>query len=112
MHRVDPWRSTATLASASGAGAQPSDECSRADDEAPDRGRTTWTLISCARRDDPVSPKPSAGRRVCDVDDLLTRFWSELVGRVHGPFSFRFLLQPLMAMLYATRDGIVDARQG
>jgi len=45
------------------------------------------------------------------VDDLLTRFWSDLVGRVHGPLSFRFVLQPLMALVFATRDGIVDARQ-
>ena len=48
---------------------------------------------------------------MADVDDLLTRFWSDLVGRVHGPFSFRFVLQPLMALVFATRDGIVDARQ-
>jgi hypothetical protein len=49
---------------------------------------------------------------VAHVDDLLTRFWSDLVARVHGPFSFRFVLQPLMGLIYATRDGIVDARQG
>lgn len=48
---------------------------------------------------------------MADVDDLLTRFWSDLVGRVHGPLSFRFVLQPLMALVFATRDGIVDARQ-
>lgn len=45
------------------------------------------------------------------MDELLSRFWSELVGRFHGPFSFRFVLQPLMALVFATRDGIVDARQ-
>ncbi len=47
-----------------------------------------------------------------DVDDLLTRIWSDLAARVHGPFAFRFLLQPLMGLIYAARDGIVDARQG
>jgi hypothetical protein len=46
------------------------------------------------------------------MDDLLTRIWSDLVARVHGPFAFRFLLQPLMGLIYAARDGIVDARQG
>jgi hypothetical protein len=46
------------------------------------------------------------------VDDLLTRTWSDLLARVYGPFSFRFLLQPAMALIYAARDGIVDARQG
>jgi hypothetical protein len=46
------------------------------------------------------------------MDDLWTRIWSDLAARVHGPFSFRFLLQPLMGLIYAARDGIVDARQG
>jgi len=46
-----------------------------------------------------------------DVEDMLTRVWEDLVARIHGPFSFRFLLQPLMGLLFATRDGIVDARQ-
>lgn len=46
------------------------------------------------------------------MDDTLTRIWENLVGRIDGPFSFRFVLQPLMALIYATRDGILDARQG
>jgi hypothetical protein len=49
---------------------------------------------------------------VVDVDDLVARIWSDLTARVHGPFAFRFLLQPLMGLMYAARDGIVDARQG
>ena len=49
---------------------------------------------------------------MADVDDLLTRIWSDLAARVHGPFSFRFVLQPLMGLIHAARDGIVDARQG
>ena len=46
------------------------------------------------------------------MDDVLTRFWSDLIARVHGPFAFRFVLQPLIGLIYATRDGILDARQG
>jgi hypothetical protein len=46
------------------------------------------------------------------VDDTFARIWSDLAGRLYGPFSFRFVLQPVMAVLYAARDGIVDARQG
>jgi hypothetical protein len=46
------------------------------------------------------------------VDDTLTRISSDLFGRLDGPFSFRFLLQPLMAAIYAARDGVADARQG
>jgi hypothetical protein len=46
------------------------------------------------------------------VDDLFAYVWSHLAGRVNGPFSFRFVFQPLMAVLCAARDGIVDAREG
>ena len=46
------------------------------------------------------------------MDDLLTRFWAEPVGRTTGPMMFRFILQPLMAMFYAYRDGLLDARSG
>jgi hypothetical protein len=47
-----------------------------------------------------------------DVHDVLARFWADLAARPVGPFGFRFLLQPLMAALLATRDGIGDARTG
>ena len=50
--------------------------------------------------------------RESDVDDLLAGMWSDLAARVHGPFSFRFLMQPLMGLIYAARDGIADARRG
>jgi hypothetical protein len=46
------------------------------------------------------------------MDNVITTFVSELIGRLHGPFSFRFVLQPLMALLYAARDGLADARAG
>jgi hypothetical protein len=46
------------------------------------------------------------------MEDTLTRFVSDLVGRLHGPFSFRFVLQPLIAVIYAARDGLADAREG
>lgn len=46
------------------------------------------------------------------MDNVLTKFVSDLIDRVHGPFSFRFLLQPLVALFYATRHGLADARAG
>jgi hypothetical protein len=46
------------------------------------------------------------------VEDLLTRFVEHLIGRVHGPMTFRLLLQPAMALLCAVRDGVKDAREG
>ena len=46
------------------------------------------------------------------MDDYLTRFWSDLAGRLTGPFSLRLILQPAMATLYALKDGIKDAKEG
>ena len=42
----------------------------------------------------------------------ITDFASELIDRLHGPFSFRFVLQPTMAAIYAVRDGVLDAYAG
>lgn len=44
--------------------------------------------------------------------DVLTRFWDDLVARPSGPFAFRFVLQPVMATVFAIRDGMKDARAG
>jgi len=44
--------------------------------------------------------------------DVLLRFWAELLGRVSGPLSFRVVLQPLVAALFALRSGLRDAREG
>ena len=46
------------------------------------------------------------------MEELLKQFWQDLVGRVHGPFTFRFILQPLSAALIACRAGLRDARSG
>jgi hypothetical protein len=46
------------------------------------------------------------------MDDIWTRFWSDLVGRLTGPMTFRLYLQPFMGILFATIDGIEDAREG
>jgi hypothetical protein len=46
------------------------------------------------------------------MDEWWNTFWAELIGRTSGPFAFRFLLQPTVAMLYAVRDGIKDAQTG
>jgi hypothetical protein len=43
------------------------------------------------------------------MDDLV-RIWHDLGGRVGGPMSFRILLQPTMAALFAIRDGLADGR--
>jgi hypothetical protein len=45
------------------------------------------------------------------MDDV-ARFWADLAGRLTGPLTFRLLLQPTMATLYAIRDGMKDAYEG
>jgi hypothetical protein len=37
---------------------------------------------------------------------------SDFVSRFDGPLHFRLIMQPLMALLFAIRDGIRDARAG
>ena len=46
------------------------------------------------------------------MEELLKRFWPDLIGRVHGPLTFRLVLQPLSAALIACRAGLRDARSG
>jgi hypothetical protein len=46
------------------------------------------------------------------MEDLFTRFWTDLVGRLTGPMTFRLILQPTMATIYALRDGLKDAAAG
>jgi hypothetical protein len=40
------------------------------------------------------------------------RFFTDLVERPDGPMSFRFILQPVMAVLAAYHDGVRDAATG
>lgn len=46
------------------------------------------------------------------MDDLLSQTWREIAARPDGPMAFRFYLQPLMALAFAVRDGLKDARAG
>jgi hypothetical protein len=43
---------------------------------------------------------------------MLKRVWSELIGRVDGPFAFRLIIQPIVATILAVRAGLRDAREG
>lgn len=46
------------------------------------------------------------------MGDLFQHAWDNLIGRVSGPMKFRLVLQPLVAVFFATRAGIRDAREG
>jgi hypothetical protein len=42
----------------------------------------------------------------------LGRLWKDILDRPGGPMTFRFILQPAMAIIAAARDGVHDARLG
>ena len=44
--------------------------------------------------------------------DTLARMVENFFGRMDGPLHFRFILQPLMACIFAVIDGIKDAKTG
>jgi hypothetical protein len=46
------------------------------------------------------------------MDEAIGRFAEDLLGRLHGPLTFRLVMQPIMALLIAAMDGIHDARDG
>ncbi|MBA4107536.1 MAG: hypothetical protein C0485_17505 [Pirellula sp.] len=43
--------------------------------------------------------------------ETIARGWDNFVDRLGGPMSFRFLMQPAMAIFFAVRAGLNDARQ-
>jgi len=64
-----------------------------------------------------ASAVPTGGPHLAEgrstlMDDLLARFWPDLVGRVSGPLTLRLILQPLVAIAFAIRAGVADARAG
>lgn len=42
----------------------------------------------------------------------LDRLWRDILDRPGGPMTFRFILQPAMALIAALRDAVIDARLG
>ena len=43
--------------------------------------------------------------------EFFARVWEMLIGRVDGPFTFRLVIQPTVAAIFAIRAGWRDARQ-
>ncbi len=46
------------------------------------------------------------------MDDISARILGNLADRLSGPLHLRVFMQPLMAILFAVRDGRRDARNG
>lgn len=46
------------------------------------------------------------------MDDFWIRVVENMMARVSGPMKFRLVLQPLMAVIFAVRAGLADAKGG
>jgi hypothetical protein len=46
------------------------------------------------------------------MEDLWAWFAGDMVARVSGPMKFRLIMQPAMAIFFAIRSGLADAREG
>jgi hypothetical protein len=46
------------------------------------------------------------------MGDFLSTFWTDFLARFDGPLHFRLFVQPMMAIVFAVRDGVRDAREG
>lgn len=49
---------------------------------------------------------------ITTVADLWMRFMGDMLDRITGPMKFRLVLQPAMAMIFATVAGLKDATAG
>ncbi len=45
------------------------------------------------------------------MEDFLARIAANLIGRLHGPLTLRLYLQPAVAVFFAIRAGLRDARE-
>jgi len=46
------------------------------------------------------------------MEEILKRGWENLIGRSDGPMTFRIIVQPTVAIVWAIRSGLKDAREG
>jgi hypothetical protein len=46
------------------------------------------------------------------MGEILQRVWDNLIGRATGPINLRLLIQPSVAIFFAVRSGLKDAREG
>src|SRR5215203_5060133 len=46
------------------------------------------------------------------MEEILTRVWENLIGRNDGPLTLRLIIQPTVAIIFAIRAGLRDAREG
>ena len=51
-------------------------------------------------------------RSSSEMEEIFARIWENLSDRVSGPMWFRTIMQPAVAVFFAARDGLNDARLG
>lgn len=45
------------------------------------------------------------------MEEFFKNVWELLVGRIGGPFTFRFFVAPIVASIFAVRAGLKDAKK-
>jgi hypothetical protein len=51
-------------------------------------------------------------RRMKTLEEAFRRGWENIFGRLDGPMTFRLVMQPVVAIAFAIRAGLRDARTG
>lgn len=74
-------------------------------------GRDGRTL-AVARQSRAVDIRLGPGSERVTIDEFFARVREMLIGRVSGPLTFRLILQPIVAAIFAVRAGLRDAREG
>ncbi len=46
------------------------------------------------------------------MEDLISRFFDNLGLKVDGPMKFRFILQPVVSLIFAIKAGLRDSKSG
>ncbi len=46
------------------------------------------------------------------MEEFVTRFFENLGLKLHGPMKFRFVIQPLMSLIFAIKAGMRDSKTG
>ena len=52
----------------------------------------TGRAAGCSTR--PEAPREERRPEVSEIQEILTRFWDQLIAQPHGPLAFRLILQP------------------
>jgi hypothetical protein len=70
-----------------------------------------WVIGISRRRAATLEKARHPPGSVTSMDDILARMAQNLFDRIDGPMGMRLVIQPILATILATRDGIKDASQ-